>query len=307
MNPEYVPMNSAETLDRVFEVYKRSLSQQLVYSLIVGAIATIGGVFLLIFGIISLGLFVFELSFIVGLSISIGLLLVFLLFWSAASNAGHILLSKPAFYGKKVELPFKQLGKVILRVASAIIAQFLLSIPFIIILVVYLYFYFDTLFNTLAVDQSLAILTYFGTFTLLAILIGFLYIVYTNFFFLVIPVAVFEEKTFFGTLNRAWELINGDFWRILGIRVIWYLIITVITNAAVGMLAIASSLIEYFAASISMTALYFGVALIVNIISFGVAFLVAPLRGIMPAIIYFNQRMKKEGLGIEIQIERLKQ
>ena len=36
-----------------------------------------------------------------------------------------------------------------------------------------------------------------------------------------------------------------------------------------------------------------------------IGILVGPLEGIMTAIIYFNQRIKKDGLDIEIGLERL--
>ena len=312
MNPEYLPMNSAEVLDRVFETYKRSFGKQLLYSLIVGAIG-FGVMFIFaIFGSLMLvfAFFAYNASFIVGGGIILSFLLLLLLFWSAASSTGHLLLSKPAFYGRHVALPPGELGKTILRVVSAIIAQLLLSIPFIIIIILLLYFLFSTVFlspvlDMFMVDPVLSVITFVGTFAIISLFGGFLYIVYTNFFFLVVSVAVFEKRIFFGTLKRSWELIRGDFWKILGIRVLWFIIIAVITNSAAGILLISDWLISTFAAGVNIELIYFGIASLVNMLSLGIAFIVAPLRGIMPAVIYFNQRIKKEGMGIEIQIERL--
>ena len=312
MEQEYLPMNSAEVLDRVFETYKRSFGKQLLYSLIVGAIGFGGMFFLGIFGgtMLAYALMTLNTSFIIGASIILSLLLVLFLFWSAAASTGHLLLSKPAFYGKPVALPQGELGKTILRVVSAVIAQLLLSIPFFIIFIALIYVLFSTVlfspvFDMFVIYPLLAMITFVGAFSIIGLVGGFLYVLYTNFFFLVVSVAVFEKKIFFGSLQRAWELIQGDFWRILGIRTLWFVIIAVITNSAAGILLLSDLFISLFAAGANAGLIYFGISAFMNILSIGIAFVAAPLRGIMPAVIYFNQRIKKEGLGIEIQIERL--
>ena len=312
MNPEYLPMNNSEVLDRVFEVYKRSFAKQLLYSLVVGAIASAGGVLLLVFGsVLAFAVFTIETSFIVSIAIIVGVALIFFMAWTSATNAGFILLSKPAFYGKKVELPMKQLAHTIFRLASAIIAQALISVPFVIVFAVLFYFLFDTvlvssILDTFVLNHAFQVAGAFGTVLIIGLVIGFLYIIYSNFFFLVVSVAVFEKKIFFGSLGRAYELIKGDFWQILGLRTIWYLIITIISTSAAQMMLAFTTLAELFAANTSLVFIAMVMTIVFNILAFGISFLIAPLSGIMPAVIYFNQRIKKEGMGIEIQIERLK-
>jgi len=49
-----------------------------------------------------------------------------------------------------------------------------------------------------------------------------------------------------------------------------------------------------------------GISLIISmIVSFGVAIAVMPLEGVFIAVLYFNQRIKKEGLDIEVKLARL--
>jgi hypothetical protein len=85
------------------------------------------------------------------------------------------------------------------------------------------------------------------------------------------PVIVIERKGVFAAFSRSYELVKGNFWQVLGVIVIFWLITIVITAIAAG--------IGY---SISTVAAV--------IITWIVGFLLAPLSALASAILYFELR-----------------
>ena len=134
------------------------------------------------------------------------------------------------------------------------------------------------------------------------------YWVFSNIFSLSVAVAIFERQMFFSAISRSWQLIKGNFWGIFGVRTIWALAVLAISYAAQGVL----SLFNIFMGGIigfggsTLIGLYAALSVLVGLISFVISFAVMPLEGILHASIYFNQRIKKEGLDIDDAIEGLK-
>ncbi|MCL2388418.1 MAG: hypothetical protein FWC89_12865 [Defluviitaleaceae bacterium] len=309
--PDFSPMNAAELMDKVLDVYKKSFWMQIAFAaiiMVVGFVAIFVVVFVLTFALIfGLGIGVvadagewYYIAMILGMGL---LLLPLFLLWQAFSSSGHILLSRQAFYGHKVRLGHMGLTRVLLRVATSLLAQIILMIPFILVSVAVLYALFIIASEFLLVHEwQFLVFTFFVIF-----LLSFLYLVYSHVFSLAIPVAVLEQKHFFATITRSFQLIRPDFWRVFGIRAIWFLVVFAFSSTAQGVFMILNMGIEWLAntAGMGWMALMMITGSLSWLITIAVSLLSAPLEHIMMALLYFNQRMKNEGLDLEIKLEKL--
>lgn len=302
---EFSPMNTAELMDRVMDLYKKSFWKQIAYAAILGVVA-----FVALFALSFVLALVFILFTNFGDSPDAILLMVLLLalplilMWQAFSGAGHILLSRQAFYGHKVRLKGMRLRKVVPRVTSALIAQILLLIPYFIICFVVLYLIIE--FGNASFLDPIAYTLAVGRFLVVFLILGFGYLVYYNVFALSIPVAVFERRSFFGTIRRSWELTKPNFWKLFGTRLIWYIVIGAFYGSIQGLAVLFELASGLFGGTFHVGAGYETlIGSLLMILSYLAMFLVMPLDGILQALIYFNQRMKHEGLDMEIRIEKL--
>ncbi|MCL2203336.1 MAG: hypothetical protein FWB88_05305 [Defluviitaleaceae bacterium] len=306
MSNEYYPMNAAELLDRVFDVYKKSFWKQLAYAAIVGAAGFVAmGFFTMLLGV---GIVVSVLMFaptavFAGLLAFLFLFIPFILFWQAAISTGSILLSRQAFLGQRVKLPMFQLMRRIGRVTLALLAQVIVAVPYLAIVggILFLFFWF------VDVPYALWMTRVYVTFSiviLLAAIAGFF--MYMHIFSLAVAVAVNERVMFFRALHRSFVLVKEDFWRLLGVRVMWWLIVLVLSMATQGVLSLVPMLVGVLAAgSYTFVPMMLGLQLILGIFSVGLSFAMYPLDGIMVSLMYFNQRIKHEGFDIEIAVERM--
>jgi len=313
-------MNTAELLDQSVDVYKKSFLVQLAYSAIVSVTA-----FVLIFvvGIIAVIIFAFFAGVFYGIGfdanmatstivvIAVGAVLFFvplLMLWQALYSAGHILLAKQAFYGEKVRVNVEQLPKVALRVLSSFAAQILLFVLMLLVLGL-IFFVFAIVFGLLMYPAPLTAGGYFwlGFGLVVALVVGLGYWIFSNVFSLSVAVAIFEKRLFFGTITRSWQLVKGEFWKILAIRTLWFVATMVIYYSLYGVVNLLSVgvlfLADFFGFAGIVIAMLFNWVTI--IVSFVMSFAIMPLGGIVQAVIYFNQRIKKEGLDIEERLERL--
>ncbi|MCL2215729.1 MAG: hypothetical protein FWB91_01785 [Defluviitaleaceae bacterium] len=311
MLKEFAPMNAAELFDRAIDVYKKSFWRQLAFAAIVGVLAFAGLIFL---GIILAFVltFVFAVVPVTGgnsaafLSFIIMVLVLapLLLLWQAASSTGHIILAKQAFYGHTVKFHLQGIARIAWRVFTVLLAQTLIILPFIIVLfgLVSLLFpvWDELIFMPWDVFPWVSVLIFVG-------LIAFGYLALTNVFALSLTVAIFEEKHFFSAIKQGWWLIKGEFWRILGVRAMWYLMIFAASFALQGMFILARDAMAVFSETTGFAMFGFGLllGLFSSIASIFATFALTPLDGILQTVIYFNQRIKKDGLDIEIVLEKL--
>ncbi|MCL1862491.1 MAG: hypothetical protein FWF78_02875 [Defluviitaleaceae bacterium] len=300
MNRKFAPMYAAEMMDRVFDVYKKSFWNQVAFAAIVSVMAFM--VFFLVAIIVAV---IFALVMVAGLAggaiddvsifLLIGIIVVvmpFIMVWQAFSSSGHILLSRQAFYGYRSSLSHMGIFKVIFRVFTAILAQILIAIPFIVL-------------------AFLIIMVAFTTgatfFVVPAILLGLGYWVFSNMFSISVAVAAFERRYFFGAIMRSWELIKPDFWKIFGIRAVWMSSVFIFSLSAQGIFMLFNMLLGLLAETAPIAALFsiLGIMFMSFVGPMIASFLVAPLDGIMQSLIYFNQRMKHEGFDLELRLETL--
>lgn len=309
--PAYEPMNAAELMDRVFDVYKKTFAKQLAFSALIGVISFL---FMMILGVVA-GMAVIMPSInntetaMTGMIVAmVAVMLPVYWVWTATAEAGHIILSQQAFYLRPIRMPVRRLPGIVLRVLGASLAQLILSIPWALLIFLCIYMMLRSS-GSFAMDDLPYVLTVFTSGLWLVISIGgaFVYVVYSNVFALAVPVAVFEKCSLFKAVARSWRLIKGEFWKILGIRILWTVVVYLFTYSAQGLWALATMLINGVSGSAFGVSLFMGTAgsLLQSLMTIAVSFLIGPLGGILTALLYFNQRIKKEGLDIEIKLEHL--
>ena len=310
MTSHFLPMTTAELMDRTMDIYKKTFGRQLGFAAIFGFLSYLAfiaiGVFFIIIGAFSSFFFLsfFNLSgntfadggAIILLIIAIALPILFL--WHSVSSAGHILISKSAFYNRKENLPVGQLPRISLRIFGALIAQLLASVPFIAALLIgFSSGFFASLLHTAP-----------WVLLLLSFIFVVLYLAYINTFSLAVAAAAFERTTFFNALLRSKQLIHGEFWKIAGMRLLWYAAVGAIASTIYGAVAAITMGISFASATLGFDAngaILSSATVVSTIVSFGVLFAIVPLDGIFQATLYFNQRIKKEGLDIEIRLQEL--
>lgn len=308
---DFYPMNAAGLMDSVFEVYKKSFAKQLLFSALVGVLSFIA---MFVLGIIAA--FAVAIPMINNIDNSFYLMLFAVLaamlpvywIWTSTADAGHILLSKQAFYGEKLTYPFRPLFKTIFRVLGATLAQILLSIPWLLVLLGIVLLASNPADSLYAGDTTF-LLSFLSSnfYIILTIVSAVVYVAYSNLFALAVPVAVFENKTFFKAISRSYTLLKGEFWKILGIRLLWVLVSYLFSYSAQGLWYLLMALVSVLTESAlgSSAALWMTGNILQSLFSVVIGFVMGPLTGIMTALIYFNQRIKREALDIEIGLDQL--
>jgi len=304
-------MNAAEIMDRAVYVYKKSFWKQLAFAAIFGVISYVASTILsFVFPMLMAFFLAFNPAFTGGLVHGIGtiismtlLVLVvvffFVFLWYAISSAGHSIIAGPVFFGYKAKFPFKQLPRMVGRIFCTLLAKTIASLPFVGIAVL---FAVSGMFQTLIAWAP-------WVFVLVSFILLVIYLLYLNVFSLSIAVAVFERKTFFNALIRSWQLINGEYWKIAGMRLVWLLLTGIIYTALAGVMVLATVLAVSIVTSLDMGVagvIIIGITTILTVlITFAASFMIGPLDGVFHTTLYFNQRIKREGLDIESRLGRL--
>ena len=306
MYDELAPMNVAQMMDRAVEAYRRSFWRQLAYAAVVGVVFF---VVMIIVGIVVAVVLIagtFDGDNIAGmLVIILAVFLPLILLWMGISSAGHILFTRQALIGHLVYLPKLKIHLLAFRALSAIIAQAIVFLP-IAVFLIYLFwtsivFFIDAFFLTDFSAMGLLLIM------LVSSLIAIAFLLIENMFALSVTVAMFERRLFFGALLRSWELVRDDFFKIFATRVLWYLVGVGFALAAQGLLFLFGMLMGFLVGAVhpALSILLIPVGFIAMIFPIFVSFAQMPMDGIMRAVIYFNQRIKKEGLDIELKLHMM--
>ena len=315
MNSKYYPMNCAEVLDFVLEIYKKSFAKQVAVSVIFTVIFFILVYVLLILGVLTAAAVFagaafdggFGLGFGGGVAIAIFLLFLILGFavYGALTSTGSALITKHTFLGEHCDVGgvVKDSFKKIWIATAAALANLIVLIPafFILGLIIYLYIiilggFFEftlTLWPIIIITLLLVLLmlAFFlacGTVTLMSM-----------------KVAIFEGRWFFGAVKRSFTLVKPDFLKLMGLLAVWSVVTMAATYSLESLFSIGALLSGHFlpgeaAGIVLMSTLGFG-----SLFSLALGVLLAPLSGIFSTMVYMNQRIKLEGLDIELSLSAL--
>jgi hypothetical protein len=298
-------MNAAELLDRVFDIYKKSFAKQLAYAAVVSVAASMVAGFIIFgvsFTVIFMSLLTSETIGVFAIFIIVGVTVFMVLVWQAAASAGAIYISRQAFTGSPIFFPMSNLFRMIVRTVCALLATVVVAVPYLLAAGGILYTYFRFAFDLYSTYPVVYVV--FGVILTLFVLVGFF--VYMHVFSLAIAVAVFENVWFTQTLRRSYDLIKNDFWRLFGVRLIWWLIIFTIVMCTQGLMGLLPAVAGIFAAGNTLSVPFLILLqMFTGLVSIVISFVMGPLEGIFTAVVYFNQRIRYEGFDMEIAIEGL--
>ena len=323
-NNKYYPMNSAELLDSVLDVYKKSFLKQIAVSMIFGTIFSVILYVVLFTGILG---FAFNMVGSAYASVDPGdifrgllpsiifftILIAFIaIIYISMVATGHAIITKQTFLNEPTDIGkvLKQTFKKLIPVGTTCIAELIVLLPVLILMGIFIYIYIMMLmeivnFNT--IPSTLTIIATIG----IAILMIVVSLLCSTVTIMSTSAAVFENKYFFSAVKKSFQLMKPDFLKILGLLTVWTLIISAISYS----LTSATSLISILGEWILPQEIAGIVALISTgigyMLSMAVSVLLAPLSGIFATMMYINQRFKHEGLDIELNLnaistERLK-
>ncbi|MDR1560031.1 MAG: hypothetical protein LBS84_10115 [Clostridiales bacterium] len=317
--PSY--MNAAEVLDKVFDVYRRSLLYQIGLNFCVYTIG-FAALYVILIGVVITGLFAgTAVSLTAGVSgtVILGVIGAAILIWLfiiyanlCAAACGF--LSWQSYSGRPIDFSaalkntFKSFG----RIAALSLAELAAGIPLALLLCAALFAAFadqvafigdwtNELFYSLFTFRNLLLLF------AIAIPVSLLGVIAYNYCALALPAAVFDRKYFFEAIISSYRLMKGDFWRILGIRVVFAGAVTLINYS---LSSLSSALLGTLTAlSDSFSPNQFGLMTIGVVVQYAVSFitgvLLMPLSSILTSILFFNQKIKKESLDLAMRLEIL--
>lgn len=140
---------------------------------------------------------------------------------------------------------------------------------------------------------------------LLTIVVGIVALVaifwfFTRFYLADVPLAIEDNVDGTSTISRSWELTQGYVWRILAISFVAFLI----TIPAQVVLQILSAVIQaIFLPLINQNSTIFAPILAVFILalSFSTGAIILPFWQAIKAVIYYDLRSRREGLGLKLR------
>jgi len=318
MNNKFYPMNSAEVLDQVLDVYRRSFFKQIGISLIFYIMFFAVMCILLLVGLVAGAAMVFS-ALLPGTSGSMGaggivfiavLIILFLLslsMYMALMTTGNALITKQTFLseycdvGRVVKMAFKKVW----IATSAVFANVLVMIPGIIGLSAIIYVFVRMLIWF--VDTGAGYWPFVITIILLILFVLGFVVVYTTLTMLSIPAAIFEGKWFFAAFKRGFLLARFDFAKLMGVVTVWFLAVLALSSSVEIIFGLGSSLLMFFIPAETAIFMYLGMTVLRMIFTTVVSVIVAPLSGIFYTMVYINQRFKYEGLDVELNLNACKE
>lgn len=249
------------------------------------------------------------------IGIAIGFSLLVIISFYLSSNIGLIKITcQEPFQGRiyaseAIKASFKSFFKV-LGISIIALVIFLPVISIIGIIAYYLYPEINhIIINTNAhLAQKIFFIIISALIILVLLSVGFVYFSLISFS---LHASAIERKGVIGSLKRSFELVKGNFWRILGSLFMIYLALYAIRSSLQSFVVLIAGIVYYclkllnisleYTAYISKVSLYSSWPL--NIIFY---LFVNPLSTIMITLIYFNERFKTEGIDILLKLRRLK-
>lgn len=132
-----------------------------------------------------------------------------------------------------------------------------------------------------------------------AALIGMMWL-FTRFYVFDLPLAVEDNIEATSTISRSWELTKGYVWRILGISFVAWLITLPLSIAV----QVVSSIIQaIYALLLRDNSPVFALLYVVVIValSFASGAAILPFWQAVKAVVYYDLRTRKEGLGLKLR------
>ena len=300
-------MNASEILDSVFAFYKKSFWKHIGASFIFGMVCN-AIIITLLFFVMTAGLFYLMTDGWAtgGFAALAASFAVFFLLFPALTGLGNIALTGRLFQrkdndlGKAVSDGFKGLMPAI----TGVMAKFILCFPLVYLSARLIIWGGGRVFGLFLTPIFGSGYWTVGALTLILVLavalagVALAAAAVDTFFIILLPVCVFERKYFFPAVFRAFRLIKQDYARLFRVNLLWFAVSSLFS-------AFITMPVQILASALGDTT--FGILLVMFnlMLSQLVSFVTTPLSGIFYSTVYMNQRVRHEGLDIEMRLEAL--
>lgn len=120
--------------------------------------------------------------------------------------------------------------------------------------------------------------------------------------YLVVPAMVIEDIGVFAALRRSWQLTRGHFWRTLGITLLFWIILGVVSSVIVSPFSFVTAfIVTSVGTEAQLSTAMLVTNLIVTAVSSLITFVVSNMGLLVAIFFYLDYRFRKEGLGLEFQ------
>lgn len=174
-----------------------------------------------------------------------------------------------------------------------------LFIPFVIFFGIFTGFVVTSSIGGTTPNPGVLLVLFLVAIVLIPVFILVLLWVQSRFLVVELPLAIEDNIDGVSTISRSWELTKGNVWRIIGIVFVGYLItipvqlpFTIISNV------IQARLQPLAQDNPGYALLSFFISLIISLVS---ATLVVPFWQSIKAVVYYDLRSRREGLGLQLR------
>ncbi|MDP4178565.1 MAG: glycerophosphoryl diester phosphodiesterase membrane domain-containing protein, partial [Bacillota bacterium] len=168
----------------------------------------------------------------------------------------------------------------------------------------------DPNFKSTAAQGAISVMI--GLFVCMIFILLFVAVIYlynTLFIFSVNSI-IMENESVIGSLKRSWQLIKRDFWKLYGCNILIVLSISAIRYSLSSVIAVLVSILLLILKLLNANQnllvyfymIYSQLSWPITIISYRV---INPIGIIMTNLMYFNQRFKREGYDMIIELNKI--
>jgi hypothetical protein len=307
-------MSLTEIMDRAIDILRKYIKTIVMFTLGYGLIcfAIMFASFIGIMIFISLAMIIFEsitLLAIMGIIVGVVIGGIFL-----SLSIGIIKISAQEFGGERVYAG-EAIGaalKSIPIIVGIIFIGITLFIPVMAVFVLIGYLLYA------AFDASLIAIDIFGGQEILLVvllvitIIAAIFVVYAymTFYVFSLHAVVIEKKGVIGAIKRSVQLLKGNYWKIFWCVALFNLTIQAVVlsieafaGSVAGIITLILSLVNFSGDMMAfLYMMYNGLSWPINLLSWLV---ISPTGTVMIALLYFNQRFKKEGYDISLKLREI--
>lgn len=300
-------MNISQIMDRSIIILKKHLGQIALFSLIYTMLSSMLCSVLFFLGIfLSIPSLVFDYNRIIALILIIFIsILAIGIFYS--SSIGIIQISSQEFLEKKVGFEvlvwnsFKSSPKAI----AIVILNFLLFLPIIMLFIMGGYFLYNNLeISSFIIEHEVLFFIILITIMMLVTIIISLFTSFSTFFLCAITI---EKRGVIASIKDSYSLMKKYIWKVIGSMLAFELTTYAFTVSLQSFLALLIGILyiimeilnftEYSLIIINVVVLLFRWPLMILF-----WLIISPLKKIMIALLYYNQRFKNEGYDMELRL-----
>lgn len=307
-------MSLSEIMDASVEILKKHIKTIVTFNLAYGALCFMGIIAFIIVGAILTTLALISSSNGVVVGILLFILGIMIFTFIMCFKIGLIKISSQDVIQEKI-LASQAIGasfKKIFIVLGVIVMEIILYLPVAGVFAGIGYLFYNQ-FQTELLFSGIYDKNEIGS--IIIIFVGILliilsYLAYVTIFSFSFHAVAIENKGVFAALKRSYNLVRGDFFKILGCTILFTLTISTILYSLQSFLGIVMGIIYALLKLLNIekdllefaTIMYNYSSWPISALSFLV---ITPIGTIMTTYLYYNQRFKKEGYDIALKLNKL--